>query len=94
MPHDQEGACRIVRPRRARVLRDMERSDCAMRELNAEDIVFVCGGGAGDIQVEVSTDKVGVSGSLSDFADAAVQYSKVAPLSGIGLIGLAIRVLS
>lgn len=65
-----------------------------MRELNMEDLVLVQGCGAGDIQVEVSTEKVGVSGSLSDFADAAVQYSKVAPLSGIGLVGLAIRALS
>lgn len=64
-----------------------------MKELHMDDLVLVHGGGAGDIQVQVSTSKVGVSGSLSDFADAAVQYSRIAPLSGIGLVGLVIRAL-
>ncbi|MEL1265174.1 hypothetical protein [Pseudoxanthomonas putridarboris] len=65
-----------------------------MKILSSNEIGFVCGGGAGDIKITLGDGTpVKVEGFLSDYADAAVKYSKVAPLSGIGLIGLAIRVL-
>ncbi|MNU06385.1 hypothetical protein D3C71_1788780 [compost metagenome] len=64
-----------------------------MKELSIEDMAFVGGHGAKDIKVEISTDKVGVEGTLGDFADLAVQYSQVAPLSGLGVAGLIIKAL-
>ncbi|MBB1088795.1 hypothetical protein H4F99_09860 [Lysobacter sp. SG-8] len=64
-----------------------------MKELTMTQSLAVCGGAAGDIECEVSTDKVGCNGTLSDFGDLAKQYSKIAPFSGLGLIGLGLRLI-
>jgi hypothetical protein len=62
-----------------------------MRELNSDEIGFVNGCGAGDIEVEIGTGGVSMKGSLADFGDLAVQYSRIAPFSGIGMVGIVIK---